>query len=361
MKTLLKIAKYTAIVLVAGLVLIAAALYALRAYNQHRIAQVLAITAPSGIDEAGYVTIGGIDQWVQIRGQDRNNPVLLCVHGGPGATWIPLTRLFRPWEKDFTVVLWDQRGAGKTLKSTGPAIASTMTMERMTLDGIEVAEHLRKKLGKERVVVLGHSFGSVLATRMAIRRPDLFWAYVGTGQVSDLPRGLALEYARSLGLARERGDARAVQALESIGAPPFKDGKQVAIYFEQTGKFQPPADDVGLSLMKQSLMAPVPGYSLGDELNRIRGFTAVPPWSLYDELLKTKLLGIETEFQVPVFFFQGSEDTVTQLPLAKEYFDSLKAPQKEWVVLERGGHFAMWSMAGVFGQELAARVRPLAR
>jgi pimeloyl-ACP methyl ester carboxylesterase len=361
MKTLLKIAKYTAIVMVAGIVLIAAALFSLRAYNQHQMARALAITASNGIDESGYVKIGGIDQWVQIRGQDRHNPVLLCVHGGPGASWIPLTALFRSWEKDFTVVLWDERGTGKTLKSTGPAIASTMTFDRMISDGIEVAEHLRTKLGKEKIVLLGHSFGSVLATRMAIKRPDLFWAYVGTGQVSDLPRGIGMEYSRSLALARQRHDAATVQALESIGAPPFTNGNQVATYFEQTGKFQPPADDVGLGLMKQSLMAPVPGYSLSDELNRIRGFRAVPPWALYDELLKTKLLGKETEFQIPVFFFQGSEDTVTQLSLAKEYFDSIKAPRKEFVVLEKAGHFAMWSMAGPFGKELSARVRPLAR
>ena len=102
---------------------------------------------------------GGIDQWIQIRGQDRNNPVLLCLHGGPGGAWIPYTTTFVPWEKDFTAVQWDQRGTGKTPETTGASIADTLSVDRMSQDGIEVAQNLRDHLQKQKIILLGHSRG----------------------------------------------------------------------------------------------------------------------------------------------------------------------------------------------------------
>ena len=123
-----------------------------------RNARDFTISAANGIDEGGYVTIGGIEQWITIRGEDRSNPVLLFLHGGPGDVTNPWSSLFfGPWEKYFTIVQWDQRGAGRTLRKTGPSVTSTMTVDRMTKDGIEVAEYVRKHLRKNKIVVLGHS------------------------------------------------------------------------------------------------------------------------------------------------------------------------------------------------------------
>lgn len=126
-----------------------------------------ALSSASGIDEARFITIGGIEQWVTIRGQDRDNPVLLFLHGGPGDVTNPWSfALFAPWEQHFTVVQWDQRGAGRTLRRNGESVASTMTIARITQDGIELAEYLRKYLGKEKIIVVGHSFGTILELGM---------------------------------------------------------------------------------------------------------------------------------------------------------------------------------------------------
>src|SRR5579871_1755927 len=179
MRQFIKPAAFVVAALVLFLLLAFGSLFGLRLYDQRQLAQELAIHSPNGIDEAMYVKIGGNEQWIQIRGQDRNNPVLLCLHGGPGATWIPLTALFVPWEKDFTVVQWDQRGAGKTLEVSGASIAATMSVDRMTQDGIEVAEFLRTHLHKDKVILLGHSSGSILGIHIVKQRPDLFYAYVG--------------------------------------------------------------------------------------------------------------------------------------------------------------------------------------
>ena len=109
------------------------------------------MSSASGIDEGSYVTIGGIEQWITIRGEDHSNPVLLFLHGGPGDVTNPWSFLFfAPWEKYFTIVQWDQRGAGRTLRKTGPTVKSTMSVDRMTKDGIEVAEYLRNISGRIR-------------------------------------------------------------------------------------------------------------------------------------------------------------------------------------------------------------------
>jgi len=156
-----------------------------------RNAEQYAILSPKGIDEGSFVKIGGIEQWITIRGQDRDNPVLLFLHGGPGDVTNPWSfALFAPWEKYFTVVQWDERGSGRTLRKSGPAVAPTITVDRMVQDGIELTEYLRKHLGKEKIIIVGHSFGSILGTRMAKARPDIFYGCVGTGQVADGSKNL---------------------------------------------------------------------------------------------------------------------------------------------------------------------------
>jgi pimeloyl-ACP methyl ester carboxylesterase len=150
-------------------------------FLRNRNAQDYAVTAEGGIDEAMYVKIGGIEQWITIRGEDRKNPALLLLHGGPGDATNPWGyAAFRSWLKYFTVVQWDQRGAGRTLGRNGAASASTITIEQMVRDGVELAELLRKKLGKEKLVLVGHSWGSILGVFMAKGRPELFYAFVGT-------------------------------------------------------------------------------------------------------------------------------------------------------------------------------------
>lgn len=361
MRILLKVGKWFLIVAVALLVLAVGSFLGLRSYLQHRNAPAFAINPATGISEAGYVKIGGIEQWVQIRGQDRNNPVLLCVHGGPGGTWLPVTSLLLRWEKDFTVVLWDQRGAGKSLKASGPSVAETMSIDRMVQDGIEVAEYLRAHLHKEKIILLGHSWGSILGINMVKRRPELFYAYVGTGQVGDLPRSVSIDYARMLEQARVAKDAQTQEALKGIGEPPFGNLQQVSVFFQSIGKYQPASDNMAMQAMQRSLTSPPPGYSLRDAYYQAQGFMRIPTWRLYSEMLGTKLTALGPDIGVPVFIFQGSDDPVTPANLAEEYLQTLNAPRKEMVLLKSGGHFAVWSMAEKFREELVLRVRPLTK
>jgi pimeloyl-ACP methyl ester carboxylesterase len=361
MRKILKIVKFILLSVVVLFLVAVGAILAVRFRHQRANAQAFAIHTANGIDEGMYVKIGGIEQWVQIRGQDRNNPVLLCLHGGPGGTWIPLTERFIPWEKQFTVVQWDQRGAGKTLETTGASVADTMLVDRMAQDGIEVAEYLRNHLHKEKIILLGHSWGSILGVHIVKQRPELFYAYVGTGQAGNMPRSFQMSYAYILERARAANDKEAVKELESIGPPPYDGMDKVLVHFKWHGKYQTESDRAALSSPVGSLTDPPPNFSLWDEFNRARGFMVIPTWRVYQEMLSTDLPSLGPDFQIPVYFFQGAEDELTVTSLAQEYFEKINAPHKEWVAFEGGGHFTVWSMSDRFLQELVARVRPLAR
>jgi pimeloyl-ACP methyl ester carboxylesterase len=186
------------------------------------IADARKIVNPAGIERMEKVRIGGIDQWVSIRGTDKRNPVLLLIHGGPGYISIPMSWWFaRGWEEYFTVVQWDQRGAGKTYLLNDPAaIGPTLNLQRMVADTEEMIRWIRQDSGKDKIFVLGHSWGSYLGFEMAKLHPDWLYAYIGVGQLTDGPESERRGWAFALDAARRAGNSEAVRQLESI-APYF--------------------------------------------------------------------------------------------------------------------------------------------
>lgn len=152
------------------------------------LADIGRVVTPNGVQETFEVRLGGVRQVVNVRGADRANPILLFIHGGPGAVEMPIAWSFqRPWEDFFTIVQYDQRGAGRSYPLNDPAvIAPTLTLERYRDDAIELAELLRARYGKRKIFVLGHSWGSAVGLALAIERPDLLHAYIGMGQIIDM-------------------------------------------------------------------------------------------------------------------------------------------------------------------------------
>src|SRR5580765_8506762 len=209
-------------------------------FVRNRQAQDYAVTGRDPIDEAKYVEVGGIEQWITIRGEDRHNPVLLFLHGGPGDATNPWGYAgFRSWLKKFTVVQWDQRGAGRTLGKNGPSLGPTITVDRMVRDGIELTELLRTTLKQDKVILVGHSWGSILGVLMVKARPDLFRAFVGTGQVAvDQSKGYAVAYTELLAAAERRGEQRAVRELKEVGPPPWRDGKGYGVQRKWANLFE---------------------------------------------------------------------------------------------------------------------------
>lgn len=182
------------------------------------VADLWRIVTPNGVQETFEVTLGGTRQVVNVRGADRANPILVFVHGGPGAVEMPVAWTFqRPWEDFFTVVEYDQRGAGRSFPlNDSTTLAATLTPDRYRDDAIELIEQLRRKYGKRKVVLLGLSWGSVVGLSVAAKRPDLLYAYVGVGQLIDFRENERVGLAWTLDQARRDGNAAAVAELEAL-------------------------------------------------------------------------------------------------------------------------------------------------
>ncbi len=328
-----------------------------RAWRQHENARALAILTPNGVAQGRFVEIGGIEQWIQIRGDDADNPVLLVLAGGPGNSLVPLVPVFRSWERQFTVVQWDQRGAGKTFGRNGENEAP-MTIDRMVRDGVEVTQYLLAHLHKRKLVLVGHSWGTILGVLMAKARPDLYCAYVGTGQVVAKEEKEELLYRVVMEKARAAHDEDGIAKLEAIGAPPYESQEDLLVERAVSERFDTDAErDLESALRPVVLTAP--GFSLFDIYSLVRG-TKYAGNAMYRETLDYDARTLGPEFAMPFFIFNGDEDLVTPIDLARQYFDTVEAPRKEFVVLSGGGHSAVLTMPEAFLSELVARVRPIA-
>ena len=345
-------------VLAALIFLAAAGALGYRAWRQHENSLALAIHTPNGIDQEMFVPIGGIDQWVQIRGEDRSNPVLLFVHGGPGSSESPLSSLLRPWERYFTVVMWDQRCAGKTFARDGAQSCRGLGIAPVANDGIALTNYLRSRLHKSKIVLLGHSWGTMVGLRMLRERPELFSAYVGTGQVVSIPEKEPVIYARAMARLRAAHMEDGVRALQQIGPPPYKSQAGIQTERDWSSRCDIPSErDLYSNMTPIVLFAP--RWSLWDiyEFQQASKFANAVTFDANNTYDARKL---GTKFEVPFFIFNGEDDNITPLDLAKNYFDRIEAPQKAFVVLNGAGHSAVLTEPDAFLHELLRHVRPIA-
>ena len=315
------------------------------------------IRTPYGVSERGFVRIGGIDQWVTIRGQDRRNPAILILHGGPGDAYSQLAYLLRSWEKDFTIVQWDQRGAGRTFGRYGKATPD-MTLDRMIEDGAEVADYARRRLGQNKIILLGHSWGSALGVYLVKRHPEQFCAFVGTGQLVDAADDAKANYAYTL--ARLAADHRtaAIERLRKLGSPPYRTDADSEVMRRELNRYLADADKAYL-YTSVVLMLHNPRYSLRDFRDLMVGhldFSLEKTHGMYDAI---DLPGLGYGMPVPFFIIDGRDDHLAPPALAETYFAKIQAPRKAMVLID-GGHFAFMSSADAFLKVLDEDVPPAA-
>jgi pimeloyl-ACP methyl ester carboxylesterase len=329
-----------------------------RAIRQHQRAAEMALHGPHAIQEGRYVRIGGVDQWISIRGQDMANPVILVVHGGPGGSMIANGYFLRGWEKEFTLVEWDQRGAGKTFARLGVEGSGKLSADGIAKDGVEVAQWVERRLGQRKVILLGHSWGTIVGSQMARLRPDLFSAYVATGVVVEADRGEQLNYDTLQRRLKAEGDAKALAKLAAIPRPPYTQAAQVSA--ERALVFAHPApSERTLQSRVNSTAVISPDFSLKD----LWAHGASQQYSvrvLYPEIAAYSAYAHGTTFQMPVFIIQGDEDMQTPAVQAQEYFERITAPSKRLVLLAGGGHRAFYAMPDQFLSALLTYVRPVA-
>ena len=327
------------------------------------VAESQSIHTANGVEVRETVKLGGIPQWITVRGKDLSNPLLLYIHGGPGDTMMGVSWTFqRPWEDYFTVVQWDQRGAGKTYAANDWAtVKPTMKIERFVDDAEELVQYLRTKYHKRKIVLLGHSWGTVIATELAQRHPEWFSVYVGTGQVVDTRESERLGYEETLKDARSANNAEALKDLEALAPYPGTSGP---ISFDKTMKERKwlvhfggytwrNTNDHYEDLMRLSpdyTDADVKGYEEGDEKS---------PRAIWDEFSEVNFWK-QNVFRCPVVLLQGSHDLNVSHELVGRWFATLQAPSKKLVWFPNSSHMPMMEEPGRFFYSLMTDVRPLA-
>ncbi|WP_405097277.1 alpha/beta fold hydrolase [Micromonospora sp. NBC_01412] len=307
------------------------------------------------INEEHYVRIGGVEQWIQIRGESANNPVLLVLHGGPGSPYAVFTPLIRSWERHFTVVQWDRRGCGKT-RARGTKQAAPF--DRHLEDAIEVTEFLRAHLNKDKIVLMAGSMGAIIGLPLVQRRPDLYSALVTTDLYADMHRNEALGYARCLERVTAAGNTKAARDLEKIGGDPAAwDLKAWQIKMKWTMATDPVTPNAVTKLLF-SLALKGGVYSKREAWHLLAGFLATQK-AMFSEYMSFNAYDMSVRYELPIFVFQGASDVLTLTDLAQEYFAHIDAPHKEMALIKGASHFAAFTQPERFREELVNRVLPV--
>lgn len=337
-------------------------LVAQRAPFVREIAQLRHIATPEGVESLEQVELGGTRQWISIRGRNRNNPVLLFIHGGPGTPMMHLSWAFQNgWEDYFTVVQWDQRGGGKNAVPTDRRkLAGTITLEQITLDAESLIEMLQKRFNKRKVVVLGFSFGSEVGIRVAKERPGLVSCYVGVGQAVGQD-GERILYERTLAIARSRQNDKAVNELLAIAPYPAVQGLSSESSVMTVRRWATEFDGGWYGQKDLRLLYTLPALAPEYTSRDLHAWIEANTWvgeQIYKELFTDDLHSLGREFQVPIVFMLGRHDLDTPYEDAVKYFEWLNAPAKKLITFERSAHFVMLEEPGRFLVTLVQEVLP---
>lgn len=290
----------------------------------------------TGINTLEEITLGGVKQWILMRGEDTANPILLYLHGGPGFPEMPFTHIDSLClEKHFIVVNWDQRGAGKSYNPEIPL--ETMNIEQFLSDTYELIQMLRKRLSKDKIFLIGHSWGSILGLYTAYRHPEALYAYIGMGQVINAREAEMISYRYTVEKARDADDAEAIEILKKIGPPPYEGGYQSLrtqrmLLARYDGSFRK-ISYVDLRRFWNTS----PHYTETDRNHLMRAFILTQNL-LWDKVMEVNFFREVPEVEIPVYFFMGRYDYQTPFEIVEHYFSVLKAPHKEIVWFENSGH-----------------------
>jgi pimeloyl-ACP methyl ester carboxylesterase len=312
------------------------------------------IPGEHAIAELKRVELGGFPQALLLRGVDRRNQVLLYVHGGPGNAQLPIARLYSDeLEKRFVVAHWDQRGAGASCRGVD---WSSLSLERIVGDAIELAERLGRGDG---IFLIGHSWGSLVGALAVQRRPDLFLAYVGVGQLVHRDAQERISYDWVVEQARRAGDARALAELATIH-PPYSTQREFSLQRHWLGHYH--GDVHAGQRVREVWPAAIFGreYSLATRL-RYKGCFDRSLEALLEDRLHVDLLTGIPRLEVPVFLFAGRHDHNTPSELAEQWASRLEAPHVEVVWFEGAGHLVPIEAPEEFQARLIEKLAPLAK
>lgn len=308
---------------------------------------------PGSIATLEKVKLGGSDQWLIIRGYDVNKPVLLFLSGGPGASEAArVLRFNSELEKHFVVVIWEQRGCGKSYPAYYPP--AKLTLDQYVSDLIELTDWLRQRFDEQKIYLVGHSWGTILGVHAVQARPDLFHAYVGTAQMVNLRQTDQMIYDAVLSHAQKIGDDAFVKTLQTQGRPPYFGKSPIQPYATLFGReyawFEMAhirSEDYRQNGDILLLMLRQPEYGWLDRVYYLLGLMNTFN-KVYPQLQEMDLRVDANQLNLPVYLIQGRHDMNNPSPLPEEYFEVLQAPAKQMVHFEDSGHGMIWQEPDLF-------------
>lgn len=308
-----------------------------------------AIKEDNSISVLKSIEINGAEHTVMIRGVNRDNPVLLFVHGGPGSSEIPYVRKYqRLLEQEFTVVHYDQRGAGKSYRFFHDY--SGLTTDLLVDDLIALTDYVLAELGADKLLLAGHSFGTYIGMKAAAQAPERYAAYIGIGQVADAVASELDSLAYVIDQATLAGDAADIERAERL-RDEIARGERLTPR-ELVRKYGGASRLIDDNMDYYTGFLLHPEYNLLDVLRYVRGVSATQG-PLLDEVLKQPLPEQVERLEIPAYFVMGQYDYMTSVQSAQAYFDKLDAPRKDFVVFEHSAHFPQFEEEEAFARWLS--------
>jgi len=318
-----------------------------------------AIVCPPGIEKSGYVSINGVPQWMLIRGEDASNPLLLFLHGGPG---LPLTtlagrRYSAEIEKHFVVVHWEQRGTGRSYSA--PMEQTALTDEQLVSDVNTVTRYLLFTYDRQKLYLIGHSWGSLLGVIAITDHPELYYAFIGVGQFVNAVEQERISLHFTLDYLKSKGDRKGFAKLTALGEPPYSQPFE-DILTERTALWRAGGllgpECPATRYMIDSLSSP--NFELLGLWRLLKGRTYSLRSVLNQKYWDWALDKTHRKFSIPVYIFIGHRDYNTPYELAERYFDDLQAPKKEKVVFELAAHMIPFEEPERFNREVVRIFAP---
>ncbi len=309
------------------------------------------------------VPLGGQEQTIMIRAHSADLPVLLYLSGGPGQSDLPYSRvLFEDLTQDFIVVSWDQRGTGKSYPALYPTAA--VTLEQAVADTIELTNYLRQRFDEEKIYLMGESWGTTLGVLAVQQRPDLYYAWIGSGQMVSQRETDRQLYRDILALAERTGDTALAEQMLAFGEPPYADtpypNAVVMGYYDQLGQpYTPPQDYVtrgtAANVGPWGLLGSE--YSLVEKVNVMRGL--IDMFTLmYPQLQQIDFRQDVTQLDVPVYILDGALELPARRDLALEWYEQLNAPHKQRYTFDNAGHSVAFEQFSALHQILVETILP---
>lgn len=316
----------------------------------------------NSISEKSRAVIGGVGQGMFIRGKHTQNPVLLFLHGGPGMPeYFLAEKYLTELEAHFTVCYWEQRGGGISWSPDIPP--ESITAEQLVSDTIEVTHYLRERFGQEKIYLLAHSWGSFIGIQTIQQSPELYHAYIGVGQVSQMAESERRGYAYMLDQYAMAGNESMVKKLKAY---PILESDDALRSFFSSALRDKAMHELGIGTMRD-MKSVVTGaflpimkcgaYSPGEKVNIWRAKMFLKNKTiLIDQLFTTDLTVAVTQVEIPVYFISGRYDYTVNRDLSKAYLEQLQAPVKGFYTLEQSAHSPLFEEPEKFVQIMMADV-----